>query len=129
MNKHKIDAEIEQHESMTPTIANLAQSRDNPVHFRTQNNRSLMLGYQKGKIAEKPQKNSEKWQRIALKRLVKQKKHIFLWLERVLKNQENIKRNQEAGNILQKREVFGQNGRRVGISAVYFKGNLSHNIP
>ena len=38
--------------------ANLAQSRGNPFHFRTQNYRSLMLGYQKEQVAEKPQKNS-----------------------------------------------------------------------
>ena len=109
--------------------ANLAQSRqDNPVHFRTQNYCSLMLGYQKGNMTEKPQKNSKKRQRIVLKRLVKQRKHIFLWRERVSKNQENIKRNHEARNILKKGEVFGRNGR-VRISAVYFKGNFSHSIP
>ena len=54
--------------------ANLAQSQGNPVHFCTQNYRSLMLGYQKGKMAEKPQKNTE--ERIVLKRLVKQRKHF-----------------------------------------------------
>ena len=32
--------------------ANLAQSRGNPFHFRTQNYRGLMLGYQKGEITE-----------------------------------------------------------------------------
>ena len=54
---------------------------------------------------------------------------IFCFLTRKsFKNQENIKRKREAGNILQKREVFGQNGR-VGISAVYFKDNFSDNIP
>ena len=57
MNKHKINEEIERHR-MPKMNANLAQSRDNPFHFRTQNSRSLMLGYQKGKMAEKPQKNS-----------------------------------------------------------------------
>ena len=30
-------------------------------------------------------------------------------------------------NILRKLEVFGQKGK-VGISAVYFKDNFSHNI-
>ena len=39
--------------------ANLAQSRGNPFHFRTQNYRSLILGYQKGKMAEKPQKTAK----------------------------------------------------------------------
>ena len=40
--------------------ANLAQSRGNTFHFRTQNYRSLMLKYQKGKMAEKPQKKQLK---------------------------------------------------------------------
>ena len=67
-----INQEIEGHESMSRMSANLTQSGGNPVHFRTQNDRSLMLGYQKGKMTAKPQKNSEKRQRIVLKRLVKQ---------------------------------------------------------
>ena len=33
--------------------ASLAQSRGIPVHFRTKTYRSLMLGYQKGKMAER----------------------------------------------------------------------------
>ena len=33
-----------------------------------------------------------------------------------------------AGNILQKREVFGLKGR-VGISAVCFQDNFGHNVP
>ena len=58
MTKHNINKEIERHESMPRMNANLAQSRDNPVHFCTQNYRRLMLGYQKGKMAVNPQKNS-----------------------------------------------------------------------
>ena len=37
-----------------------AQSRGNIFHFRTQNYSSLMLGYQKGKMAEKPQLKTAK---------------------------------------------------------------------
>ena len=69
-----------------------------------------MLGYQKGKMAEKSQKNSKIRQRIVLKRLIKQREHIFLWLERVSKNQENIKRNQEAGNILKNGRFSAKTG-------------------
>ena len=58
LKKHKINEEIERHKGMPRMNANLAQSRGNPFHFRTQNYRSRMLGYQKGKMAEKPQKNS-----------------------------------------------------------------------
>ena len=79
-------------------------------------------------MAEKPQKNSEKRQRIVLKRLVKQRKHYLSLAWKSFKNQENIMRKREAANILQKRELFGQNGK-VGISAVYFKDNFSYNIP
>ena len=57
LNKHKINEEIERHR-MPQMNTNLAQSRGNPFHFPTQNYRSLMLGHQKGKMAEKPQKNS-----------------------------------------------------------------------
>ena len=107
--------------------ANLAQSRGNTLHFRTQSYRSLVLGYQKGKMAEKPQrKKSLKGQRIVLKRLVKQRKHYLSLARKSFKNQGNIKQKQEARNILW--EVFCQHGR-VGISAVYFKGNFSHGIP
>ena len=55
----KINEEIERHR-MPRMNANLAQSRGNPFHFRTQNYRSLMLRYQKGKMAEKPQKKTAK---------------------------------------------------------------------
>ena len=55
-----INQEIEGHESMSRMSANLTQSGGNPVHFRTQNYRSLMLGYQKGKMAEKPQLKTAK---------------------------------------------------------------------
>ena len=54
----KVNEEIERHESMPWINANFAQSPGNPVYFRAQNYRSLMQGYQKGKVAEKPQKNS-----------------------------------------------------------------------
>ena len=57
-NKHKIKEEIERHQSIPRINANFAQSRGNPVHFRTQNYCSLMLGYQKGKMAEKSQRNN-----------------------------------------------------------------------
>ena len=55
-------------------------------------------------------RNPEKRQRIVLKILVKQ---------RSFKNQENIKRKWETGNVCCKWEVSGQN-RRVGISGVFF---------
>ena len=45
---------MERHESMPQMNANLAQSQGNPVHFCTQTYRSLMLEYEKGKMAEKP---------------------------------------------------------------------------
>ena len=61
-----------------------------------------------------------------LKRLVKQRKHHLYLARESFKNQVNIKRKREAGNIFQIREVFGQKGR-VGISAVYFKDNFSRN--
>ena len=53
-----INEEIERHKNMPRMNAKHAQSRGNTFHFRTQNYRSLMLGYHKGKTAEKPQKNS-----------------------------------------------------------------------
>ena len=55
-----------------------------------------------------------------LKTLVKQRKHYLPLARKSLKNQENIKRKRETGNILQKREVLCQNGR-VGISTVYLR--------
>ena len=61
-----------------------------------------------------------------LKRLVKQRKHLSL-ARRVSKTRSE-KQKWDAGNIVQKREVFGRKGR-VGISAVYFKDSFSHNIP
>ena len=63
-----------------------------------------------------------------LKRLVKQRKHYLSWARKSFKNQGNIKRKREVANILQKRELFGQN-EKVGISAVYFKDCFGHNIP
>ena len=48
----------------------LVQSQGNPLHYRAQNYRRLMLGCQKGKNCRE---GTEKQQRIALKRLVKQK--------------------------------------------------------
>ena len=39
--------------------ANLAQSQGNPVLHRTPHYCRLMLGYQKGKMAEKPQKTAK----------------------------------------------------------------------
>ena len=97
--------------------ANLAQSRGNPVHFHTQN-------YPAQSRARIPKgKNGletiEKQLKMAKNRAKKARKSF--------KNQENIKRKREAGNSLQKQELFNQNGR-VGISAVYFKDNFSHNI-
>ena len=50
--------------------AKLAQSRGNPVHYHAQNYRRLMLGCQKG---ENGWESTEKRQRVALKRLVKQR--------------------------------------------------------
>ena len=44
-----------------------------------------------------------------IKTLGKQRKHYLFLARKKFKNQENIKRKLEAGNILQKREVFGQN--------------------
>ena len=60
-----------------------------------------------------------------------QTKKTFLYLslaKKSFKNPENIKRKREAVNVLQKWELFSQNGK-AGISAVYFKDNFSHNIP
>ena len=82
----------------------------------------------KGRNGWKTTEKQLKRQRIVLKRLVKLRKHYLSLARRSFKNQKKIERKRQAGNILQKREVFGQNGR-VGISAVYFKGNFSHNIP
>ena len=90
MNKDKINEEMERQESMPRMNANLAQSRGNPLHFRTQNNPSLMLGYQKVKMAEKRQKFSKKRQRIELKRLVEQRKHYRSLARKSFKNQENF---------------------------------------
>ena len=86
LKKHKINEEIERHESMPWMNTNLAQSRGKPMHFRTQNYRSLMLGYQKGKMAEKPLKTA--------------KKHYLSLARKSFKNQENISRKREAENIL-----------------------------
>ena len=78
-----------------------------------------MPGYQKRKLAEKPEKKKKAQNgKESCCRLVKQRKQ-----EEFQKLSENGRRN-----ILQKREVYGQNGR-VRISAVYFKDNFSHNIP
>ena len=48
-----------------------------------------MLGYQKGKMAEKPQKNNEKWQGIVLGRLAQQRKHYLVLARKSFKNQKN----------------------------------------
>ena len=72
----------------------------------------------KGRNGWKTTEKQLKRQRIVLKRLVKQRKHYLSLARRSFKNQKKIKRKRQAGNILQKREVFGQNGR-VGISAVF----------
>ena len=69
-----------------------------------------------------------------LKRLVKQRKHLSL-ARKSFKNQENIKRKQEARNIRQKGEVSGPNGR-VGnlltqekeMPKVLFKLKVSHHF-
>ena len=52
-----------------------------------------------------------------LKRLAKQRKHYLSLARKSFKNQENIMRKREAGNILQK----GFRPKREGIFAVYFK--------
>lgn len=70
-----------------------------------QNYRSLTLGYQKEKMAEIPQKNSKKRQRITLKRLVKQRrKHLSLARSRVSKTRRILSENG-------KPEIFSKNGR------------------
>ena len=78
-----INEEIERYKRIPRINANLAQSRSNPVHFRTQNYRSLMVGYQKGKMAEKPQLKTAK--NRAVKNWLNKENIIFLWLGRVSK--------------------------------------------
>ena len=73
----------------------------------TQNYRTLMLGCQKGKNGWE---TTEKGQTSSKKTGETKKRKSF-------KNQENIKREWEAGNIRQKQEVSNQNGR-VGISGI-----------
>ena len=73
--------------------ANLAESLG---HARTQNYRSLMLGYLKGKME---------------KRLVKQRKHYLSLARKSFKNQENIKRKREGANILQSGSFSAKTGR------------------
>ena len=73
----------------------------------TQNYCKLMLVCQKGKNGWDTR---EKGQRSAKKTGQTKKRKSF-------KNRENIKREWEAGNICQKREVSDQN-RRVGISGI-----------
>ena len=73
----------------------------------TQNYHKLMLVCQKGK---NDWETREKGQRSAKKTGRTKKRKSF-------KNRENIKREWEAGNICQKREVSDQN-RRVGISGI-----------
>ena len=73
----------------------------------TQNNHKLMLGFQKSKNGWEM---TGKGQRTVKKTGETKKGKSF-------KNQENIKREWEAGNIRQKQEVSNQNGR-VGISGI-----------
>ena len=73
----------------------------------TQKNHKLMLGFQKSKNGWE---TTEKGQRTVKKTGETKKGKSF-------KNQENIKREWEAGNIRQKQEVSNQNGR-VGISGI-----------
>ena len=54
-----------------------------------------------------------------LKRLAKQRKHYLSLARESFKNQENIKRKREAGNILQKREVFGRKRRVITFRKLY----------
>ena len=86
----------------------MSASRGNPVHYRAQNYRRLMLG--------KCRETTEKWQRTVLKKLVKRRKHSLSLSRKSFKNRENIRRKQEAGNIRRERAFSGQN-RRVGNSA------------
>ena len=92
--------------------ANLAQSRGNPVHFCTQNYRSLILGYQKGKMAEN--RNHANTGKIG--------KESSTWLGRVSKTKKILTKNRRS-------EIFSKNGRFFGISAIYFKDNFSRNFP
>ena len=75
-------------------------------------------------MAEKLQKKLKTAKNRATKDRLNKRKHHLSLARKSFKN----RRIREAGNILQKREVFGQN-RRVGIVVVYFKDNFSHNIP
>ena len=75
--------------------------------LHTQNCCKLMLGCQKGKNGWE---TTEKGQTSSKKTGETKKRKSF-------KNQENIKREWEAGNIRQKREVSNWNGR-VGISGI-----------
>ena len=76
------------------------------MHFHTQNYLSLVLGYQKGKMAEKPQKNktAKKQQRIMLKRLVKQGKHYLPLARKSLKTRRMLSENRRP-------EIFSKNER------------------
>ena len=103
LSKHKINEEIDRHESMSRMNANLAQSRGNPVHFRTQN--YPMKSYAripKGKNGRETTEKQLKQQRIVLKRLVKQK-NIFLWRGRVSKTRRTLSENERP-------EIFSKNG-------------------
>ena len=107
LNKHKINEEIERHESMSRMNANLAQSRANPVHFRTQNNPVKSYArIPKGKNGRETTEKQLKRQRIdVLKRLVKQK-NIFLWLGRVSKTRRILSRENGRPKIFSKNGMF-----------------------
>ena len=58
----------------------------------------------KGKNGWETTEKQRKWQRIMLKRLVKQRKHYLSLAGKSFKNQENMKQKWEARNVLQKRK-------------------------
>ena len=76
------------------------------MHFCTQNYRSVMLEYQKGKMAEKPQKNSQKQQRIVLKfkDWLNKENIVLFWLGRISKFTRILSENGRP-------EMFFKNGR------------------
>ena len=80
----------------------LVQSQGNPLHYRAQNYRRLILGCQKGKNCRE---STEKRQKIALKRLVQQKT--------VKSHATRLVKVSKTGRILSENgrpEIFAENG-------------------
>ena len=74
----------------------MSASRGNPVHYRAQNYRRLMLG--------KCRETTEKWQRTVLKNWLNEENILFLCLVRVSKTGRILGENRRP-------EIFAENGR------------------